>query len=120
MPKSHKDFQPTNANNTLVDPIKELRSFIEETFENLEQQIAWVENKISSQYVDIRNSISAIKLGESNSSLISENTDKIKSHTFGIDSLNERIMVFKNHLNMFQDDLDQKPKPEEDPHFLKH
>ena len=33
----------------------------------------------------------AIKLGESNSSLISENTEKITSHTFDTDSLNARI-----------------------------
>ena len=65
-----------------VDPIKELRTLIEEKFANLEQRITSVENKISSQYDDIRNSISAvkksaiqaIKLGETNSSLISKNT----------------------------------------------
>ena len=97
-----------------VDPIKELRTLIEEKFANLEQRITSVENKISSQYDDIRNSISAvkksaiqaIKLGETNSSLISENTEMITSHTFDIDSLNKRIVDLENHLKIFQDDLD--------------
>ena len=95
MPKSNKDSQSTNATNTQVDPIKELRTLIEEKFENLEQRITLVESKISSQYDDIRNSIStfekssiqAIKLGEINYSLISENTEMITSHTFDVNSL---------------------------------
>ena len=95
MPKSNKDSQSTNATNTQVDPIKELRTLIEEKFENLEQRTTLVESKISSQYDDIRNSIStfekssiqAIKLGETNYSLISENTEMITSHTFDINSL---------------------------------
>ena len=95
MPKSNKDSQSTNATNTQVDPIKELRTLIEEKFENLEQRITLVESKISSQYDDIRNSIStfekssiqAIKLGETNYSLISENTEMITSHTFDVNSL---------------------------------
>ena len=95
MPKSNKDSQSTNATNTQVDPIKELRTLIEEKFENLEQRITLVESKISSQYDDIRNSIStfekssiqAIKLGETNYSLISENTEMITSHTFDINLL---------------------------------
>ena len=95
MPKPNKDSQPTNATNTQVDPIKELRTLIEEKFTNLEQQITSVENKISSQYDKLRNSISAvkksaiqaIKLGETNSSLISGNTEMITSHTFDNDSL---------------------------------
>ena len=60
MPKSNKDSQPMNANNTQVDPIKELRNLIEEKLANLEQWITLVENKTSSQY-DIRNSIGAVK-----------------------------------------------------------
>ena len=95
MPKSNKDSQSTNATNTQVDPIKELRTLIEEKFENLEQRTTLVESKISSQYDDIRNSIStfekssiqAIKLGETNYSLISENTEMITSHTFDINLL---------------------------------
>ena len=59
-----------------------------------------MENKISSQYVETMNSISAVKksaiqatkLGETNSSLISENTEKITSLTFDNESLNARIM----------------------------
>ena len=74
MPKTNKDSQPMNATNTLADPNKELKTFIEEKFANLEQRITSAENKISSQYVDIRNSISAVeksaiqatRLGESN------------------------------------------------------
>ena len=114
MPKSKKDSQQTNATNTQVDPIKELRTLIEEKLANLEQRITSVENKISSQYDNIRNSISvveksaiqAIKLGETNSSQISENTEMITSHTFDIDSLNKRIVDLENHLKILQDDLD--------------
>ena len=73
-----------------------------------------VENKTSSQYDGIMNSISAIKksdtqaikLGEKNSSLISENTGKITSHIFDIDSLDTRILDLKNHLIILQDNLD--------------
>ena len=100
MPKSNKDSQPTNATNTIADLIKELRNLIEEKIVNLEQWTTLVENKISSQYVETINSISAVKksaiqatkLGETNSSLISENTEKITSLTFDIESLNARIM----------------------------
>ena len=101
--------------NTLANPIKEIKILIEEKSRtNLEHQVTSVENRISSQYVDIRNSISAveksaiqsIKLGESNSSLICENTEKITSHTFDIDSLNEKIADLENHLKILQDDLD--------------
>ena len=114
MPKSKKDSQQTNATNTQVDPIKELRTLIEEKLANLEQRITSVENKISSQYDNIRNSISvveksaiqAIKLGETKSSQISENTEMITSHTFDIDSLNKRIVDLENHLKILQDDLD--------------
>ena len=114
MPKSKKDSQQTNATNTQVDPIKELRTLIEEKLANLEQRITSVENKISFQYDNIRNSISvveksaiqAIKLGETNSSQISENTEMITSHTFDIDSLNKRIVDLENHLKILQDDLD--------------
>ena len=114
MPKSNKDFQPMNANNTQVGPIKELRTLIEEKFANLEQWITSLENKISSQYDNIWNSVSAvkksviqaIKLGETNLSLISENTEMITSHTFDIDSLNKRIVDLENHLKILQDDLD--------------
>ena len=114
MPKSNKDSKSMNATNTQVDPIKELRTLIEEKFGNLEQQITLVENKISSQYDNIRNSISAvkksaiqaIKLGETNSSLISENTEMITLHSFNIDSLNKRIVDLENHLKILQDDLD--------------
>ena len=75
MPKSN-----TNANNTHVDLIKELRTLIEDKIANLEQRITSVENKISYQYDDRRNSINAveklaiqaIKLGETNSFLFSE------------------------------------------------
>ena len=75
MPKSN-----TNANNTHVDLIKELRTLIEDKIANLEQRITSVENKISYQYDDRRNSINAveklaiqaIKLGETNSFLLSE------------------------------------------------
>ena len=73
-----------------------------------------VENKTSSQYDGIMNSISAIKksdtqaikLGEKNSPLISENTGKITSHIFDIDSLDTRILDLKNHLIILQDNLD--------------
>ena len=66
-------------------------------------------------YVEIRNSIIAckksafqpIKLGENNSSLISENTEKITSHTFDINSLSARTVSLENHLKIFQDDLDE-------------
>ena len=37
-----------------VDPIKELRTLIEEKFANLEQRITSVENKISSQYDELK------------------------------------------------------------------
>ena len=112
MPKSNKDSQPMNANNTQVDPIKELRNLIEEKLANLEQWITLVENKTSSQY-DIRNSIGAvkksviqaIKLGKTNLSPISENNEMITLHTFDIDSLN-KIVDLENHLNILQDDLD--------------
>ena len=133
MPKSNKDSKSMNATNTQVDPIKELRTLIEEKFGNLEQQITLVENKISSQYDNIRNSISAvkksaiqaIKLGETNSSLISENTEMITLHSFNIDSLNKRIVDLENHLKILQDDLDDTIETEawaeeEDPHFSKH
>ena len=101
-----------NANNTQVDPIKELRNLIEEKVANLEQWITLVENKTSSQY-DIRNSIGAvkksviqaIKLGKTNLSPISENNEMITLHTFDIDSLN-KIVDLENHLNILQDDLD--------------
>ena len=101
-----------NANNTQVDPIKELRNLIEEKLANLEQWITLVENKTSSQY-DIRNSIGAvkksviqaIKLGKTNLSPISENNEMITLHTFDIDSLN-KIVDLENHLNILQDDLD--------------
>ena len=133
MPKSNKDSKSMNATNTQVDLIKELRTLIEEKFGNLEQQITLVENKISSQYDNIRNSISAvkksaiqaIKLGETNSSLISENTEMITLHSFNIDSLNKRIVDLENHLKILQDDLDDTIETEawaeeEDPHFSKH
>ena len=133
MPKSNKDSKSMNATNTQVDPIKELRTLIEEKFGNLEQQITLAENKISSQYDNIRNSISAvkksaiqaIKLGETNSSLISENTEMITLHSFNIDSLNKRIVDLENHLKILQDDLDDTIETEawaeeEDPHFSKH
>ena len=114
MPKTDKDSQPTNATNTLADPIKELKNLIEEKFANLEQRITLAENKTSSQYVDIRNSISAveksailaIKLGEFNPSLISENTEKITSHTFNTDQLNARILDLEKSLKIVQGDLD--------------
>ena len=69
-----------NANNTQVDSIKELRNLIEEKLANLEQWITSVENKTSSQYDNIRNSIGsvkksviqAIKLGKINLPPISE------------------------------------------------
>ena len=63
MPKTNKDFQPTNATttSTLADPIKELKTLIEEKFANLEQLMTLFENRISSQYVGIRNSISKSK-----------------------------------------------------------
>ena len=54
MPKSNKDSQPTNATNTQVDLIKELRTLIEKKFANQEERITSVEKKISSQYDDIR------------------------------------------------------------------
>ena len=73
-----------------------------------------VENTISSQYDNSRNSISAvkksaiqaIKLGETNSSLISENTEIITLPNFNINSLNKRIVDLENHLKILQDDLD--------------
>ena len=60
--------------------LRYLKSSKKRNFANLEQWITSVENKIPSQYANIRNSISAvkksaiqsIKLGEYNSSLISE------------------------------------------------
>ena len=102
MPKSNKDSQQT------------LNSIRLRKFANLEQRITLVENKVFSQYDDIRNSISAveksairaIKLGEINSYLISENTEVITWHTFDIDSLNKRIVELENHLKIIQDDLD--------------
>ena len=113
MPKTSKDSQPTNATNTLADPIKELKNLIEEKVANLERRITLAENKTSSQYVDIRNSISAveksailaIKLGEFNSSLISEDTEKITLHTFNTDQLNARITDLENPLKIVQGDL---------------
>ena len=73
-----------------------------------------VENKISSQYDNMKNSISVVKksaiqtnkLGETNSSLISGNTEMVTSHTFHIDSLNKRKVDLENHLKILQDDLD--------------
>ena len=50
--------------------------------------------------------IQAIKLVETNLSLISENAEMITPHTFDIDSLNKRIVDLENHLKIFQDDLD--------------
>ena len=102
MPKSNKDSQAT------------LSSIRLRKFTNLEQRITLVENKIFSQYDDIRNFISAveksaiwaIKLGETNLYLISENTEIITWHTFDIDSLNKRIVGLENHLRITQDDLD--------------
>ena len=68
-----------NANNTQVDSIKELRN-LKEKLANLEQWITSVENKTSSQYDNIRNSIvavkksviQAIKLGKTNLPPIAE------------------------------------------------
>ena len=54
MPKSNKDSQPTNATNTQVDLIKELRTLIENKFVNQEERITSVEKKISSQHDNIR------------------------------------------------------------------
>ena len=59
MPKTNNDSQPMNATNNQYssNPIKELKILIEEKSRtNLEHQITSVENRISSQYVDIRNS----------------------------------------------------------------
>ena len=53
MPKSNKDSQPTNATNTQVDLIKELRTLIENKFVN-QERITSVEKKISSQHDNIR------------------------------------------------------------------
>ena len=53
MPKSNKDSQPTNATNTQVDLIKELRTLIENKFVNQEERIT-AEKKISSQHDNIR------------------------------------------------------------------
>ena len=102
MPKSNKDSQAT------------LSSIRLRKFTNLEQRITLVERKIFSQYDDIRNFISAveksaiwaIKLGETNLYLISENTEIITRHTFDIDSLNKIIVGLENHLRITQDDLD--------------
>ena len=102
MPKSNKDSQAT------------LSSIRLRKFTNLEQRITLVERKIFSQYDDIRNFISAveksaiwaIKLGETNLYLISENTEIITRHTFDIDSLNKIIVGLENHLRITRDDLD--------------
>ena len=102
MPKSNKDSQAT------------LSSIRLRKFTNLEQRITLVENKIFSQYDDIRNFISAveksaiwaIKLGDTNLYLISENTENITWHTFDIDSLNKIIVGLENHLRITRDYLD--------------
>ena len=112
--KTNKDSQPVNATNTPVNLIKELKNPIEEKFVNVIQKITSVENKVSSQFVNIGNSITAveksviqaIKQGEYNLPLISENTQKITSHTFDIDSLNTRIVDLESHLKVLQNDLD--------------
>ena len=112
--KTNKDSQPVNATNTPVNLIKGLKNPIEEKFVNVIQKITSVENKVSSRFVNIGNSITAveksviqaIKQGEYNSPLISENTQKITSHTFDIDSLNTRIVDLESHLKVLQNDLD--------------
>ena len=63
----------------------------------------------------LKSAMQAIKLRESNSSLIPENTEKITSHTFDTDSLNARIADPPSWSRWHQ-----KPKPEEDSHLSKH
>ena len=93
--------RPKPFNTPLQSPAKDLiasiRSLIENKFASLEERIEAVENKITKQYKEVLGLIrnidktakSALDLAMSNSALIAENTEKISSHEFEYQTLEE-------------------------------